>query len=331
MKNLVSNYMGLKLKNPLVASSSPITVSLDNFKKLEDTGIGAIVMFSLFEEQIIRESEAYDYYLSKGPENYGEALNYFPTLKDFKIDVDKYFNLLEKASGSVDVPIIASLNGISPEGWTDYAKLLEEAGASALELNIYYVPTDIEIDGREIENNYLKVLLAVKKVVSLPVAVKLNPYFSSVGHMAKQLANAGADALVLFNRFFEPDFDIDKLQILNSLELSSPKDIRLPLLWIGVLFNKINLSLAATTGVSSAVEVVKYLLAGADVVMTTSSLIRNGIEHIAALKSGLENWMDEHEFESVAEIRGLLSRARIAHPTAYERANYIKILEGYKS
>ena len=323
--------MGLELENPLIASSSPLTEHLDNFKRLEDAGVGAIVMFSLFEEQIIRESEAYDYFLAKGSESYAESLSYFPALSDFKMDVDKYFNLLERASKSVDVPIIASLNGLSAEGWTDYARLLEEAGASGLELNIYFIPTDIEIDGRLVEKKYIDVLQAVKKAVSIPIALKLNPYFSSMGHMARQFADAGADALVLFNRFYEPDFDIEKLQIHNSLELSSPKEIRLPLLWIGVLFNKLKISLAATTGVSTGAEVIKYLLAGADAVMTTSALIRWGFDHIGTLKNELVNWMDAREFESVTEIRGLLSRANIDNPMAYERANYIKILKGFNN
>lgn len=328
--DLSTHYMGLPLAHPLVASASPLSNNIDGMKRLEDAGASAIVMFSLFEEQIRQENEAFDHFLELGSESFAESLSYFPAVEDYHVGPESYLSLLRMASEALDIPIIASLNGVSSEGWCDYARQLEEAGAKGLELNVYYIPADLTISGREVEARYLEILRSVKEVVAIPVAMKLNPYFSAMGHMARQLEQAGADGLVLFNRFYQPDFDLEKLAVLPSLELSSPSELRLPLLWLAVLHGRLSCSLAATTGVHSAAEVLKYLLAGADVVMSTSALLKHGPEHIGTLLEGLRNWMQMRGFASVEQLRGVLSQRKVDDPSAFERANYIKVLEGYK-
>ncbi|MBI5917569.1 MAG: dihydroorotate dehydrogenase-like protein, partial [Bacteroidetes bacterium] len=247
----------------------------------------------------------------------------------FRIGIDGYLELIRKAKESVDIPIIGSLNGTTPGGWVDYAKSYEEAGADGIELNVFFIPADLTQSGNEVERRYLDVLKLVKEKVSIPVALKLNPYFSAFGHSAKQFSDAGADALVLFNRFYEPDFNIDTLEIVNSLELSSSNEIRLPLLWLGILHGKITASLAATSGVQGSTEVIKYLLAGADAVMAASCLFKYGIQYIYQILAELEVWMQARDFRSVSEMRGVMSQMHVADPTAYERANYIKTLKGY--
>ena len=329
--DLSTRYMGLSLKHPLVASAGPLSTTIDGMKQLEDGGAAAIVMFSLFEEQIRRENESFDHYLELQTESFAESLSYFPAVEDYHVGPESYLSLIRLASEALDIPIIASLNGVSNEGWIDYARQIEEAGAKGLELNVYYIPADMEMSGWEVENRYLEILRTVKGAVSIPVAMKLNPYFSAMGHMARQLDEAGADALVLFNRFYQPDFDLDKLEVLPSLELSSPSEIRLPLLWTGILHGRLSCSLAATTGVHSTGEVVKYLLAGSDVVMSTSSLLKNGAGHIATLLEGLRTWMQARGFANLKQMRGVMSQRKVTDPTAFERANYIKVLEGYKA
>lgn len=328
---LDSKYMGLDLKNPLVASASPLSRNLDNIKSLEDNGASAVVMFSLFEEQLIHESAAMDHLLSSGANSFAESLSYFPEVEDYEVGPDNYLELIRKAREATDIPVIASLNGASNQGWIEFSKKMEQAGASAIELNTYSLPVDLTLSGTDVEKNYIDVIKAVKKSVSIPVAVKLSPFFSSMGHMGKQIDAAGADALVLFNRFYQPDVDLDKLEILPSLELSQAHEIRLPLLWIAVLYGNVKASLAASRGVESADEVVKYIMAGADVVMTTSSLLKKGISHLRALLNDLEKWMEKKEYESVEQMRGCMSHKKVANPGAFERANYIKVLESYEN
>lgn len=328
--NLKTSYMGLDLKHPIVASASPLSESVDSIRRLEDSGAAAVVMYSLFEEQIRRENAALDRMLAHGTDSFAESLSYFPEFDDFPAGPDEYVNLVRRASEAVAIPLIASLNCVTREGWIEYARLLEQAGAAGLELNIYAIEANLDVSGGEVEQRYLDILKMVKETVSIPVALKLSPFFSAFGHMAKQLDAAGADALVLFNRFYQPDFNIDTLEIAPTLKLSQSGEVRLPLLWIGLLFGKVRASLGATRGVETYVEVVKYLLAGADIVMTASALLRNGPAHIGKLVNGLETWMEERGFESVQQMRGAMSHAKVADPGAFERANYIRILESYR-
>ena len=330
MTDLTTTYMGLTLKSPIIVSASPLSEDVDNFKRMEDAGAGAAVMFSLFEEQIKLESFHFEQMIGLGTESFAEALSYFPAVDDYRVGVDRYLEILRQASESVDMPVIASLNGISPDGWVEYAEILQDAGASALELNIFFIPTDFSMDGRAVEEQYLEILKRVKSTISIPVAIKLNPYFSAMGNMALQLADAGADGLVLFNRFYEPDVDVEHLEVVNSLELSRANEIRLPLLWIGMLHGRVNASLAATTGVQSSTEVIKYLLAGADVVMTASALLKNGIGHLKGMRDELQLWAELRGFHSIDEMRGIMSHEKVKDASAYERANYIKILSGYE-
>jgi len=328
--DLQTTYMGLKLKNPLVASASPLTEEVDNIKRMEDAGAAAVVLFSLFEEQVRRETAVADDLTRLGTDSFPEALNFFPEMSDLLIGPERYLDILRRAVESVEIPVIASLNGCSTEGWLDYARYMQEAGAQALELNLYFIPADFTVSGQELEQRYLQVVAAIKKVVTIPVAVKLSPYFSATGHMAQQFDAAGADALVLFNRFYQPDFNIEGLQVVSNLQLSSAQEIRLPLLWIAMLYGRVQASLAATTGVEDAAEVVKYILAGADVVMTTSALLRHGIDYLGHLLDGLGNWMERKQFSSISQWRGSMSQRQVPDPAAFERANYIKMLKTYR-
>ncbi len=327
--DLRTTYMGIELKHPIVASASPLSEKLDNIKRMEDAGAAAVVMFSLFEEQIKHEIAAIEHLITSGAESYAESLSYFPDFADYETGPDEYLNLLRKATEAVDIPVIGSLNGITNEGWVNTARMMQDAGASAIELNTFYIPAHLYMTGREVEQRYIDVLKAVKESVTIPVALKLSPFFSAIGNMARQFDEAGADALVLFNRFYQPDFDLDRMEVVPDLELSTPSEIRLPLLWIAVLYGRINASIAATRGVHSPVEVIKYLLAGADVVMTTSGLLRYGIGFLTTLVDGLQAWMEEKQYSSVAQMRGSMSQANCLDPSAFERANYIKILESY--
>ncbi|MGI9490775.1 MAG: dihydroorotate dehydrogenase-like protein [Geminicoccaceae bacterium] len=304
--DLHTTYLGLDLKNPLVASASPISRTLDGIKRLEDSSTAAIVLPSLFEEHCQSGTAAVEG--AFGPE--------------------AYLDLIRRAVGSTDIPIIASLNGITDQGWTMYAKTIEEAGAAALELNIYYIPADIETTSADVEQRYIDVLRAVKETVKIPVSMKLSPYFSAFGAMAKRVAEEGADGLVLFNRFYQPDIDLAKMAILPTLDLSNAHEARLPLLWIAVLSRRVQASIAATTGVERAEQVIKYLLVGADVVMTTSSLLRDGPQHMADLVRGLAQWMYDHDYAQLSRIRGALSHSQAADPTAFVRANYVDTLKG---
>jgi dihydroorotate dehydrogenase (fumarate) len=327
--DLRTTYMGLQLKHPIVASASPLSEKLDNIKRMEDAGAAAVVMFSLFEEQIKRENAAIERLITAGTNSFAESLSYFPDYEDYDTGPDEYLNLLRQATEAVDIPVIGSLNGITNEGWVDTARMMQEAGASGIELNVYYIPANLYITGREVEQRYLDILKEVKNSISIPVALKLSPFFSAMGNMARQFDEAGADALVLFNRFYQPDFDLDKLDVKVNLELSTASEIRLPLLWIAVLYGRINASLAATRGVHSPTEVIKYLMAGADAVMTTSALLRHGIDFLTTLVDGLQTWMEDRQYKSVQQMKGSMSQINCLDPGAFERANYIKIIESY--
>jgi dihydroorotate dehydrogenase (fumarate) len=329
--DLTTNYMGLTLQHPIIASASPLSGTLDGIKRLEDGGSAAVVMFSLFEEQIRHENDAFSHLMESGTQSFAESLSYFPDVDEYQVGPESYLELLQQASEAVDVPIIASLNCVTGDGWIDYAKQMQQAGADGLELNIYSVEPDLDATSDELEQRYIDILKAVKSTVSIPVALKLSPFFSAMGNMAKRLDEAGADALVLFNRFYQPDIDIQDLEVKPSLGLSSAGEIRLPLLWIAILHGKLNASLAATRGVENPDEVIKYLLAGADAVMTTSSLLRHGPAYTNTLLEGLKAWMEARRFSSVKQVRGSMSRAKVANPAAFERANYIRVLESYQS
>jgi dihydroorotate dehydrogenase (fumarate) len=323
--------MGLELKHPLVASASPLSQNLDGIKRLEDAGAAAVVMFSLFEEQIRQENAAFEYLTAVGTDSFAESLSYFPEVEAYEVGPEPYLELIRKATAATAIPIIGSLNGITSAGWIDYAARIEQAGAKAIELNVYYIPADLEVSGREVEQRYLEVVRAVKAAVAIPVAMKLSPYFSAFGEMAVRLVGAGADGLVLFNRFYQPDFDLEKLEVVPDLNLSDPHEIRLPLRWIAILRDRVRASLAATTGVHSADEVVKYLLAGADAVMTTSALLKHGPEYLTTLLDGLTAWLDGRGYQSVAQMKGAMSQRHVADPSAFERANYIKVLESFRN
>ncbi|OQW94968.1 MAG: dihydroorotate dehydrogenase [Beggiatoa sp. IS2] len=329
--DLSTTYMGLKLKHPIIASASPLSGTLDSIKQMEDAGVSAMVMFSLFEEQIRQENAAFDYLIESGTESFAESISYFPPVEDYHVGPESYLNLIHRASEAVDIPIIGSLNGVTNEGWIDYAKQIQQAGAKGIELNIYYIPADLDMSGRDVEQRYLDIVRAVKNAVTIPVALKLSPFFSSMGNMARQFDQAGADALVLFNRFYQPDFDIEQLEVASTLEYSTPNEIRLPLLWIAVLYGRVKASLAATRGVHSADEVVKYLLAGADVVMVASAFLEHGPGFAKTLITGLQDWMEPRNYTSLQNLKGAMSRQHVVNPSAFERANYIKILESYKS
>lgn len=325
-----ATYMGLNLNSPIVVSACTLSEKTENIVMMEDNGAGAVVLFSLFEEQIRKEEARYKSVMSKTTNSFAEALDYFPGLDDFNVGTDEYLENIRKAKERVNIPIVGSLNGITNEGWINYSRLMEQAGADGIEVNIFFIPGEITMSSAEVEHRYLNIIESIKHAVKIPVAVKLNPYFSTMGNMALRMKKAGADALVLFNRFYQPDFDINELIIKTDLHYSESTEIRLPLLWIALLYGKINLSLAATTGVQSAIEVIKYILAGADVVMTASSLYKNGIPYLKIMNKELQDWMFMMGFESIESFKGSMSQQNIQDPTAYERANYIRILEGVK-
>jgi dihydroorotate dehydrogenase (fumarate) len=321
--DLATTYMGLSLRNPLVASPSPMSYSLDGVRRLADGGVGAIVLFSLFEEQLREQTARAIRLVEETAESFPEALDYFPDVVEEEGSPRAYLSLLEHAVSAVEIPVIASLNGMTPEGWTDYARAMQEAGAAAIELNIYYLPGSPDVSGREVEQRYIDVLQHVRSAVTVPVAVKLGPYFSSPGEMALRLDDAGADALVLFNRFLQPDIDPEQLAVLPRVNLSSPADARLARTWIALLRGRVSASLAATSGVEVPADLARYLLAGADVVMSTSALLRHGPKYAAELIDGLSGWMARKGFQSVDEVRGLLAVPDETDAAAYERAGYV--------
>ncbi len=328
--DLSTTYLGMKLKNPIVHSASPLTEHVDGIRRLEDAGASAIVMHSLFEEQITMECRELDHYLEYGTESFGEALSYFPDLESYKTGPEEYLELIAEAKRAVGIPIIGSLNGVSTGGWIDYATKIEQAGADALELNIYYIPTDLELTGIEVVRMHVDVVSDVKKSVSIPVAVKIGPFFTAMANVAHRLAEAGADGLVLFNRFYQPDIDLENLQVVPGLALSSSAELRLPLRWVAILYGRIPVDFGITTGVHTHEDVLKGLMAGAKVTMVASEILKKGVGRIGELLRDLSSWMEEHEYDSVGQMRGSMSQKNCAEPAAFERANYMKALHSWR-
>ncbi len=329
--NLETTYLGLKLKSPLVPSASPMSSDISKVKRLEDAGAAAIVMYSLFEEQISKENLALDHFTKIASESYAEALSYFPEPEQYhNLEAEDYLEHIGKLKEAVDIPVIASLNGVSEGGWISYAKKMQEAGADALELNVYYIAADPEMTSDKVEQMYINDLMAVKKSVSIPVSIKLGPYFSAFANMAKRLENAGADGLVLFNRFYQPDIDLETKEVSPSLELSNSFEKRLPLRWIAMLRPHLKCSLAATTGIHSAEDVIKMIMVGADVTQMASSLLREGCDKLFTITEEMKIWMEQNEYESVEDMKGAMSSASVADPTSFERANYIRILQSFR-
>jgi len=326
MIDLSTTYLGMQLKNPLVASASVISKKVSNIKKLEDAGVSAVVLYSLFEEQITQESLALNYFLERGTESHAEAITYFPEMQSYNLEPDKYLDHIQKAKQEVGIPIIASLNGISQTGWIKYAKLIEEAGADALELNIYYLSTSVYIDSTSLEEMYFGLVKKMTDSLNIPLAVKLNPFITSLPNFGKELVEYGAKGLTLFNRFYQPDLDIEKMEVVPSLDLSTSKDLRLPLRWTAILFDRIKADLALSGGVHNGVDIVKAILAGAMVAMTASELVGSGIQRAGSMLEELITWMQIHEYETVEQMRGSMSQRKVAEPAAFERANYMKAL-----
>jgi len=329
--DLSVKYMGINLKNPLVASASPLAEKLDNIKKIEDAGSSAVVLHSLFKEQITQESKEFDKFLTQGTESFSEAMSYFPDLDNYKLGSEKYLDHVSKAKDAVDIPVIGSLNGVSTGGWIEYAKSIQDAGADALELNIYYIPTSIKMSSQDVEQMYVDLVRSVKNSIDIPLAVKIGPDFSSIPNIANQLAKAGADALVLFNRFYQPDLDIEEMKVVPNLVLSTSDELRLRLRWVAILFSHINADMAVTGGVHTAEDALKALMAGANVAMMTSALLKNGIGHIKTINAGISEWIENSKYESIAQIQGILSQKSVTEPAAFERANYMKVLNSYTS
>src|SRR5262245_35476873 len=326
--DLTTSYLGLTLRTPLISSAcGALSDSLGKIRALEDSGASAIVMHSLFEEEILHESQELDHYLTYGSYNYSEALSYFPEQRARETQPDRYVELVFRTKQAVSVPVIGSLNGVSSGGWVRLAKEIEQAGADALELNIYYVPTDLDLPGIEVEQMYVNVLEDVKRTVKIPVAIKLGPFFSNMAHTAKRLCNAGADGLVMFNRFYQPDIDLEQLEVVPNILLSTPQTMRLPLRWIAILYGRLQVSLAATSGIHTSEDVIKMLMVGADVTMLCSTLLKNGLGRMKQIEEEMAKWMEEHEYKSVGEMKGSLSQQPCPHPSAFERANYLKALK----
>ncbi len=330
MVDLATTYMGMRLKNPIVPSASPLSASLDNIKRMEDAGAAAVTLHSLFEEQIEFQAEALTHFLERGTESFAEALTYFPATHEYRREPDDYVEHIRKAKEAVGIPIIASLNGVSPGGWTGYAKRFEEAGADAVELNVYFIPTNPHLMSYDVEDLYVKLLKDVKKHVSIPVAMKLSPYFSAMPHVASMLDAEGANALVLFNRFYQPDLDIEALDVTPNLQLSTPVEMRLPMRWIAILYGRIDCSMALTSGIHTSDDVIKAVMVGADVANICSVLLKEGIGKINDLLLGVTTWLEEHEYESIEQMKGSMSHKSVPEPAAFERANYMKVLNSYK-
>jgi len=327
MIDLSTTYLGLRLRTPLVASASPLSQEIDGIRHLEDAGASAVVLYSLFEEQLRQESFELEHHLAEGTDSFAEAASFFPQPAEFHLGPEGYLKHIQQAKKAVSVPIIASLNGTTVGGWTQFAKMIEQAGADALECNIYAIPTDPELTSIAVEQQYLDILKAVKSVVTIPVAVKLSPFFSNMANMAKRFDKAGANGLVLFNRFYQPDINLDELEIQPNVLLSTPQALRLPLTWIGILYGRVQASLAATSGVHGPEDVVKLLMVGADVTMLCSTLLRNGIRHLRYIEEGLLEWMEKHEYESVQQMKGSMSQIRCPNPSAFERAQYMRAVK----
>jgi dihydroorotate dehydrogenase (fumarate) len=327
--DLSTNYLGLKLRTPLVVGASPLSEELDGIKRIEDAGASAVVLYSIFEEQLSRDRVELHDRLQQGTDSYAEALTYFPEADEYRLGPEEYLRHIALAKAATRIPVIASLNGSSTGGWTNFARQIQLAGADALELNIYHVPTDPDLTGSEVELTYLEILKAVKAAVTIPVAVKLSPFFSNFANMARRFDTVGADGLVLFNRFYQPDIDLETLEVKPNILLSTPMAMRLPLRWIAILYGKVGASLAATSGIHRAPDVLKMLMAGADVTMLCSTLLRHGIPHLKTIEDGLVLWMNEHEYESVQQLKGSLSQKNCAAPSEFERAQYMRAISSY--
>ena len=329
--DLTTTYLGLELKNPLVASASPLSEKVETIKKLESAGISAVVMYSLFEEQIIHESMELDHYLDYGTDSYSEALTYLPDIGRYSIGPEKYLEHLSKLKKSVNIPIIGSLNGVSAGAWIDYARKIEGAGADALELNIYYLPFEPDLTSEELENTYINFVSKVRSKINIPLAVKIGPYFTGLGNMCDRLVEAGADGLVLFNRFYQPDFDLEELEICPNLVLSTSQELRMPLRWIALLHGRVKTDFALTTGVHTAEDVLKSMMAGARVAMMASELLKNGSGRVTEILADMEHWMKAHDYNSIKQMQGSMSEKSTHNPHALRRSNYIKVLNSYKS
>jgi len=330
MTDLTTTYLGLELKNPLLASASPLSKKIENAQKLEAAGVGAIVMYSLFEEQIIHESLELDHYLTRGTNSFAEAQTYLPDIGTYNMGPDKYLDHLSAIKAAVSIPVIASLNGVSKGGWTRYARFMQDAGADAVELNMYYLSADPDLSGSELEDNYVELVGEVKNAISIPLAVKLSPFITALPNFARRLESAGADGLVLFNRFYQPDFDLDELEVVRSLELSHSSDLLLPLRWISILYGKVKADLALTSGIHAAEDILKAMMAGAKVAMSASMILREGYDKVTSVLEDLTNWMEEHEYDSIRQMQGSMSQQSAAEPAAFERSNYIQILSSFR-
>jgi len=330
MVDLKTSYLGLKLKNPLVASPSPLSEKVETIKELEEKGISAVVMYSLFEEQIIHESLELDHYLSQGTESFAEALTYLPDIGKYSLAPDRYLEQVRKIKQAVTIPVIGSLNGVSTGGWIEYARKIEEAGADALELNIYFIPHDLNLISGELEDTYVKLVRDVRAQVKIPLAVKLSPFVTALPNLAKRLVEAGADGLVLFNRIYQPDLDLEALEVIPNLVLSNSNDLRLPLRWIAMLYGRVKADFALTSGVHTAQDALKAVMAGASVAMTTSALLKHGPGRVAEILKDMVTWMEDHEYVSIQQMKGSMSQQAVAEPAAYERANYMKVLNSFK-
>lgn len=328
--DLSTSYLGMNLRTPLVVSASPLSEKLDNIRRMEDYGASAVVLYSLFEEQFEKEDWELFHHTTEGSESFAEATSYVPDHAEYRTGPDEYLDLLLKAKMSVNIPIIASLNGYSMGGWTSFAKMIGETGADALELNIYYIPKDLEMTGEQIEQNYIDILQQVREQVNLKVAVKLSPYFSNLAHFAKKLDKAGADGLVLFNRFYQPDIDLEKLEVTPSIVLSKSYDMRLPLRWIALLKGMIKADLAATSGIHTAWDVIKMMMVGANVTQLNSILMRKGLTELRQIEKTIVHWMEEHEYESIKQMQGSMSAKHVPHPERFERAQYIRALSKFE-
>ncbi len=330
MIDLSTTYLGIRLKNPIVPSSSPLMQKLDNIKKMEDAGAAAVVLHSLFEEQIIRESDMLDHALDFGAHSFGEALTYFPDLENYNQGSDGYLEHIRKVKAAVSLPVIASLNGVSNGGWIQFARKIQHAGADALELNMYFVAADPQQTSEQVEKMYLDLVRDIKANIRIPITVKLSPYFSAFANFAQRLDQGGVNGLVLFNRFYQPDIDLENLEIVSNLDLSNSYELRLRLRWIGMLYGRVKADLAVTGGIHTAHDVLKSMMAGAKVAMTTSALLEFGIDHLRTMLAELVRWMEIHEYESIQQMRGSMSQKAVALPAAFERANYMKVLRSYE-
>ena len=330
MVDLTTKYLGLTLKNPLVVSASPFSKRLDKVRKLEKNGAAAVVMYSLFEEQVTYEVNELNPHLSNDPRNYSEALRYYPHLAYYNLNPDEYIQHLYTLKRSVSIPIIGSINGVSSGGWLEYAHHMEQAGADAVEINLYYLPTNVDFTGADLEETYLRLAKNVRSRLTIPFAVKLHPSFSSLPNFSKRMVEAGANGLVFFNRFYQPDFDIEKLKVVPSLDLSSSQDLRLPLRWIAILYGRIAADLALSSGIHTGEDVIKAVMAGASATMLTSELLQNGIDRLGRILEEVEDWLARHNYATLAELKGRMSQQNVAEPAAFERAYYLKILNNYQ-